>query len=78
MSLKENQVDHELTKDQNQILKVHLRLNKHKINKPSPRHDTDITHSTDFKFWESQNLTTIKDQLNKRGFRKHKTPNGWK
>ena len=28
------------------------------------------------KFWKDQNLTTIKDQLSKRGFRKHKTPNG--
>ena len=40
---------------------------------PNPKHDTDIINSTDFEFWAAQNLTTIKDQLNKRRFRKHKT-----
>ena len=30
------------------------------------------------KFWEHQNPTIIKDQLHKRGCRKHKNPNGSK
>ena len=43
---------------------------------PKPKHDTDIINNNDFKFWESQNPTIIKDQLNKRNYRKHKNPNG--
>ena len=39
--------------------------------KPNPKHDTGITNNTDFEFWKGQNLTIIKDQLNKRNYRKH-------
>ena len=41
-----------------------------------PQHDTDLINNIDLEFWGSTNLTTIRDQLNKRGFRKHKTANG--
>ena len=32
---------------------------------PKPKHDTDMINNNDFKFWEGQNLTIIKDQLSK-------------
>ena len=40
----------------------------------NPKHDTEVDNNTDFKYWQGKNLTVIKDQLNKRGYRKHKTP----
>ena len=42
----------------------------------NPKHDTEVDNNTDFKYWQGKNLTVIKDQLNKRGYRKHKTPDG--
>ena len=42
---------------------------------PKPKHDTDIINNNDFKFWEGQNLTIIRDQLNKMSYRTQK-PNG--
>ena len=44
--------------------------------KANPNHDTEVDNNTDFKYWEAKNLTVIKDQLNKRGYRKHRTPDG--
>ena len=44
--------------------------------KANPKHDTEVDNNTDFKYWEAKNLTVIKDQLNKRGYRKHRTPDG--
>ena len=42
-----------------------------------PKHDTDLINEVDVDFWQNEaNLTTIRDQLNKRGFRKYKTSNG--
>ena len=43
---------------------------------PNPKHDTDVNNNTNFNYWRDQNLTIIKDQLNKRGFRKHRNPDG--
>ena len=43
---------------------------------PNPKHDTDIINSTGLKFWSAQNLNNKRPNLFKRGFRKHKTPNG--
>ena len=82
MNLKARLVGHKIF-NQNRILKDHLLLKKTKTKKnptptPIPRHDTDIVNGTDYKFLETQNLATIKDQSNKRGFRNHKTPNGSK
>mgnify|MGYP000612939449 CR=1 FL=1 len=42
----------------------------------NPKHDTEVDNNTDFKYWQGKNLTVIKDQLNKRGYRKHRTPDG--
>ena len=44
--------------------------------KANPKHDTEVDNNTDFKYWQGKNLAVIKDQLNKRGYRKHKTPDG--
>ena len=44
--------------------------------KANPKHDTEVDNNTDFKYWEAKDLTVIKDQLNKRGYRKHRTPDG--
>ena len=42
-----------------------------------PKHDTDLLNEVDVDYWQNEaNLTTIRDQLNKRGFRKYKTSNG--
>ena len=42
-----------------------------------PKHDTDLINDVDLDYWQNvANLTTMRDQLNKRGFRKYKTPNG--
>ena len=50
--------------------------NPNPIPTPSPKHDTDVNNSTDFNYWKDENLTRIKDQLNKQGFRKHRNPDG--
>ena len=42
----------------------------------NPKHDTEVDNNTDFKYWQGKNLAVIKDQLNKRGYRKHRTPDG--
>jgi len=47
-----------------------------KKSRKKPNHDTEVDNNTDFKYWEAKNLTVIKDQLNKRGYRKHRTPDG--
>jgi len=44
--------------------------------KANPKHDTEVDNNTDFKYWQGKNLAVIKDQLNKRGYRKHRTPDG--
>ena len=44
--------------------------------KAKPKHDTEVDNNTDFKYWQGKNLAVIKDQLNKRGYRKHRTPEG--
>ena len=55
-------------------------IKKDSTNKPkakaNPKHDTEVDNNTDFKYWQGKNLTVIKDQLNKRGYRKHRTPDG--
>ena len=43
---------------------------------PKPKHDTDMINNNDFKFWEGQNLTIIKDQLNKLNYSKHRNLDG--
>ena len=43
---------------------------------PNPKHDTDVDNNIDFYYWKDQYLAKIKDQLNKRGFRKHRNPDG--
>ena len=47
-----------------------------KKSRKKPNHDTEVDNNNDFKYWEAKNLTVIKNQLNKRGYRKHKTPDG--
>ena len=43
----------------------------------NPNHDTEIIDNTGPEFWKVQNLTALKDQLNKRGFRRHKKEVGF-
>ena len=40
--------------------------------KANPDHDTEISNNPDPEFWRSVTVTALRDQLNKRGFRKHK------
>ena len=40
--------------------------------KAKPKHDTDKIENQEPDFWQTQNLTVLRDQLNKRGFRKAK------
>ena len=39
------------------------------VTKPKPRHGTEIDMSTDETYWQKQNLTYIKDQLDMRNWR---------
>ena len=49
---------------------------KAKAHTRKPKHDTDLINEVDLDYWRNvANLTTMRDQLNKRGFRKHKTAN---
>ena len=43
--------------------------------KANPDHDTERIDNPDPEFWKSVTLTALRDQLNKRGFRRHK--NRW-
>ena len=49
---------------------------KTKANTRRLQHDTDLINTIDRDFCENINLTTIRDQFNKRGFRTYKTANG--
>jgi len=64
------------TKVQKDIFKEKPKTQAKAKAKANPKHDTEVDNNTDFKYWEAKNLTVIKDQLNKRGYRKHRTPDG--